>query len=72
MPASLAGLHQSGAVIACGENGGQVLFTFSKTIDQSKFDASKILATFEGLVNIEQGDLDFSYEINDNVLKIQF
>ena len=72
LPSALAGLHQSGVVVQGGEIGGQVVIKFSKTIDQTKFDASHIQATFESLTDIQQGDLDFSYEITDNVLKIQF
>ncbi|MDD3412444.1 MAG: hypothetical protein PHY47_00425 [Lachnospiraceae bacterium] len=72
LPAALAGLHQSGVAIQGGEVGGQLIIKFNKTIDQTRFSASNIKASFESLTKIEQGNLDFSYEINDNVLKIQF
>lgn len=71
-PTALAGLHNSGVLIKDGEAGGFISFTFNKPIDASKMNASKIKATFESLTEIEQGDLDCTYEITDNVLKIQF
>jgi hypothetical protein len=71
-PTALAGVHNSGVVIKDGETGGSVSFTFNKPIDATKMDLSKIKATFEALIEIEQGDLDYTYEITDNVLKIQF
>lgn len=71
-PGSIAMLHGSGMVITGGKNGGFIEFTFNKNIDQNSFDASNISAIYESLTDVSDGDLDFSYEITDNKLKIQF
>lgn len=71
-PTAICALYLAGKTIAGGEAGGFIEFKFNKTIDQASFSADKIAAVYESLDTISQGDLDFTYEINDNVLKIQF
>lgn len=71
-PGSIATIHGSGMVIAGGVNGGFVEFTFNKDIDQGNFSEANISAIYESLTTVSDGDLDFSYEITDNKLKIQF
>lgn len=71
-PGSIATLHGSGMLITGGVNGGFIEFTFNKNIDQANFNESNISAIYESLTSVSDGDLDFSYEITDNKLKIQF
>lgn len=71
-PAGIALLHGSGLLIQGGITGGFVEFTFNKNIDQANFSEANISAIYESLTDVSNGDLDFSYEITDNKLKIQF
>jgi hypothetical protein len=71
-PAGLALLHVSGVQISNGRLGGFIEFIFSKNIDKNKFNETNIKAVGESLTSVSNGDLDFTYEITDNKLKIQF
>lgn len=72
MPTDIALLHTSGLLIQGGKEGGFIVFEFNKNIDQTKFDDSNVKAIYESLVEVSSDNLDFTYEITDNELKIQF